>query len=151
MSIVEPAINIKTDEDENNGTTNINVDTNVRIFKKISYDWYTFFILLSPETYFQQAIDFGNLDLNGEIDFGEEIDLEMEEGNIDWGDESTEQPAAVEINYDISLEESGIVVETVGHEGGVATGCEAYTILDNPTTRAEFINQLFEVRGNVVE
>lgn len=93
----------------------------------------------------QQAIDFGNLDLNGEIDFGEEIDLDTAESNIDWGDESQEQPVAEEIDYDISLEESGIVVEAVGHEGGVATGNEAYTILDYPATRVEFINELFEV------
>lgn len=84
------------------------------------------------------------MDLNGEIDFGEEVSLDAE-GDIDWGDEVAEQPAE-EIDYNISLEESGIVVEAAGHEGGVATGCEAYTILDNPTTRSEFINQLFEVQ-----
>lgn len=95
--------------------------------------------------HFQQAIDFGDLDLDGEIDFGEEADLETARGDIDWGEENPEQPVAEEIDCNISLEESGIVVEAVGHEGGVATGCEAYTILDNPATRAEFINQLFEV------
>ncbi|XP_014475688.1 PREDICTED: CDK5 regulatory subunit-associated protein 3 [Dinoponera quadriceps] len=119
VSIVEPAINIKADEDENDG--GIGVDTN--------------------------AIDFGNLDLNGEIDFGEEVNLEPAEGDIDWGDESLEQPATEEINYNISLEESGIVVEAVGHEGGAATGCDAYTILDNPVTRVDFINQLFELEA----
>lgn len=82
------------------------------------------------------------MDINQEIDFGEEVNLDA--GDIDWGDEDVEQPAA-EIDYNISLEESGIVVETAGHEGGVATGSDAYTILDNPVTRSEFINQLFEV------
>lgn len=84
------------------------------------------------------------MDLDEDIDFGEEVDLNVE-GDIDWGDESAEQPIAEEIDYTISLEESGIVVEAAGHEGGVATGSQAYTILDNPTTRSEFINQLFEV------
>lgn len=84
------------------------------------------------------------MDLNQEIDFGEEVNLDAG-GDIDWGDEEVEQPAVAEIDYNISLEESGIVVETTGHEGGVATGSDAYTILDNPITRSEFINQLFEV------
>lgn len=84
------------------------------------------------------------MDLNQEIDFGEEVNLDAG-GDIDWGDEDTEQPVVAEIDYDISLEESGIVVEAAGHEGGVAAGSDAYTILDNPTTRSEFINQLFEV------
>lgn len=50
-----------------------------------------------------------------------------------------------DIDYNISLEESGIVVEAAGHEGGTATGTEAYRVLDNPATRDDFINQLFEV------
>jgi len=91
----------------------------------------------------QQAIDFSSLDLDGEIDFGEEVGLD-EGSDINWEDQDIEQPTG-EIDYNISLEESGIVVEAAGHEGGTATGSEAYTILDNPTTRSEFINQLFEV------
>ncbi|XP_036148509.1 CDK5RAP3-like protein isoform X2 [Monomorium pharaonis] len=117
-SIIEPPLNIKTDEDENNGRLNVDAD----------------------------AIDFGNLDLDGKIDFGEEVNLDAE-GDIDWGDEGTEQSTAKEIDYNISLEESGIVVEAADHEGGMATGSEAYTILDNPTTRSEFINQLFELEA----
>ncbi|KAL6265628.1 hypothetical protein P5V15_002422 [Pogonomyrmex californicus] len=118
ISIIDPSLNIKADEDESNGRPNVDANT----------------------------IDFGNLDLeDGEIDFGEEVDLNAG-GGIDWGDESTVQPAE-EIDYNISLEESGIVVEAAGHEGGVAMGSEAYTILDNPTTRSEFINQLFELEA----
>ncbi|KAG5311500.1 CK5P3 protein, partial [Acromyrmex insinuator] len=115
-SIIEPPLNIKVDEDESNKQPSVDANT----------------------------IDFGNLDLDGEIDFGEEVGLDTG-GDIDWGEEGAEQ-SIMEIDYNISLEESGIVVESVGHEGGVATGCEAYTILDNPTTRSEFINQLFELR-----
>ncbi|TGZ37222.1 CDK5 regulatory subunit-associated protein 3 [Temnothorax longispinosus] len=117
-SIIEPPLNIKADEDESTGRSSL--DTNV--------------------------IDFGNLDLQREIDFGEEVDLDTED-DIDWGDENAEQPTAAEIYCNISLEESGIVVEASGHEGGVATGSEAHTILDNPTTRSEFINQLFELEA----
>lgn len=84
------------------------------------------------------------MDLNGEIDFGEEVSLDAG-GGIDWGDDAAEQPAGEEVDYNISWEESGIVVEAAGQEGGIAVGTEAYTILDNPTTRSEFINQLFEV------
>jgi len=76
--------------------------------------------------------------------FGEEVGLYIG-GDIDWEDKGMEQPIIGEIDYNISLEESGIVVEAAGHEGGTAMGSEAYTILDNPTTRSEFINQLFEV------
>ncbi|XP_025153290.1 CDK5RAP3-like protein isoform X2 [Harpegnathos saltator] len=124
LSVVEPPLNIKADEEENNATINSNVDTN--------------------------TIDFGDLDLNEEIDFGEEVDLSTAEGDIDWGDESAAVQPPVgeeEIDCDISLEESGIVVEAVGHEGGIAAGRDAYTILDNPATRVEFINQLFELEA----
>jgi len=84
------------------------------------------------------------LDLNGEIDFGEEVNLDAG-GDIDWGDDAAERSAEEEIDYNISWEESGIVVEATDQEGGMAMGTEAYTILDNPTTRSEFINQLLEV------
>ncbi|XP_020292400.1 CDK5 regulatory subunit-associated protein 3 isoform X1 [Pseudomyrmex gracilis] len=124
-SIIEPPLNIKADEDENNERTSANADVN--------------------------TIDFGNLDLDAQIDFDEVSP--SAEGDIDWGEDVAKQPAEEidynisEIDYDISLEESGIVVEAAGHEGGVATGCNAYTILDNPTTRSEFIDQLFELEA----
>nr|XP_012227194.1 PREDICTED: CDK5 regulatory subunit-associated protein 3 [Linepithema humile] len=119
VSITEPPLNIKVDEDENNEKADITMDAN--------------------------TVDFGNLDLNGEIDFGEEVSLDAG-GDIDWGD-AAEQSAGEEIDYNISWEESGIVVEAAGQEGGMAVGTEAYTILDNPTTRSEFINQLFELQA----
>ena len=50
-----------------------------------------------------------------------------------------------DIDYGISLEESGIEVETVEQDTNVARGVEAYTVLDNPKTRDEFISQLMEV------
>ncbi|KAK1130712.1 hypothetical protein K0M31_018825 [Melipona bicolor] len=90
-------------------------------------------------------IDFGEIDINGGINFGD-VNLEIG-GEIDWGDGNVEEAIAGNIDYDISLEESGIVVEAAGHEGGNATGTEAYTILDNPSTRNDFINQLFELEA----
>ncbi|KOX75784.1 CDK5 regulatory subunit-associated protein 3, partial [Melipona quadrifasciata] len=90
-------------------------------------------------------IDFGEIDINGGINFGD-VNLEVG-GEIDWGDGNVEEAVAGDIDYNISLEESGIVVEAAGHEGGNATGTEAYTILDNPSTRNDFINQLFELEA----
>lgn len=51
----------------------------------------------------------------------------------------------IQIDFNISLEESGIVVQFSGTEGGVARDKEAVTILDNPETRNTFINELMEV------
>jgi hypothetical protein len=84
------------------------------------------------------------LDLNGEIDFGilDDVNVEVD---IDWGDVAEDPVPLDEIDFDISLEESGIVVEDVGNDGGNATGSQALTILDNTETRNDFINQLFEV------
>ncbi|KOC65049.1 CDK5 regulatory subunit-associated protein 3, partial [Habropoda laboriosa] len=92
------------------------------------------------------GIDFGEIDLNGGIDFGDDVNLDVG-GEIDWGDGNVEDVAPGDIDYNISLEESGIVVEAAGHEGGTATGTEAYTVLDNPATRSDFINQLFELEA----
>ncbi|CAK9823607.1 CDK5RAP3-like protein [Anthophora retusa] len=91
------------------------------------------------------GIDFGEIDINGAINFGDDINLDAG-GEIDWGDGNVDV-APEDIDYNISLEESGIVVEATGHEGGTATGTEAYTILDNPVTRSDFINQLFELEA----
>ncbi|XP_058788895.1 CDK5RAP3-like protein isoform X2 [Phymastichus coffea] len=94
-------------------------------------------------------IDFGKLDLDSKIDFGN-IELDVG-GEIDWGgivveDESTLSNEEV-IDFDISLEESGIEVEAAGNDGGNATGFQALTILDNPDARNDFINQLFELEA----
>ena len=89
-----------------------------------------------------EGVNISGLDLNGTVDFGD-VSLEGE-GEIDWGDINVEQIADAEIDYNVSFE-SGIVVESAGNDGGVATGKEALTILDNPSTRNDFIDQLFEV------
>ncbi|XP_017892244.1 CDK5 regulatory subunit-associated protein 3 [Ceratina calcarata] len=92
------------------------------------------------------GINFGDIDINDGIDFGGDLNLEAG-GEIDWGDRNAEEAVPGDIDYNISLEESGIVVEAAGHEGGIATGTEAYTVLDNPRTRNDFINQLFELEA----
>lgn len=91
-------------------------------------------------------IDFGD----GGIDFGAvEGEVNLEVGDIDWGaPEEGEAAANVnEIDFNISLEESGIVVEGDGNAGGVAKGEEAYSILDSPVYREKFINELLELEA----
>ncbi|KXJ71049.1 hypothetical protein RP20_CCG021614 [Aedes albopictus] len=94
-----------------------------------------------------EAIDFGDA---GQIDFGavENAEINLEVGDIDWG--APEEAAAQdgnEIDFNISLEESGIVVEGDGNAGGVAKGDEAYTVCDSPVYREKFINELLELEA----
>lgn len=90
-------------------------------------------------------IDFGAT--NDEIDFGDvniaQVEIEDEGENnaqIDWGDIGEAGAIA-----DISLEESGIVVADSGLDGGVARGEEAFTVLDSPLHRDQFIDEIYEV------
>lgn len=117
LSIEEPPVNIKLTVDDNgvNNTTN--------------------------------EIDFGE----GEIDFGNDIDfgdvenvdnVNLETGEIDWG---VDDQNADGIDFDISLKDSGITVESSGMEGGVARNNEALTVLDSPIHREQFLDELFEV------
>lgn len=85
--------------------------------------------------------------MDAEINDEREIDLDMG-GNIDWGAGIEAEPIEGNIDFEISLEESGIVVESSGTDGGVASGNYVYTVLDNPSTRSDFIDQLFEVNWN---
>ncbi|GBP11536.1 CDK5RAP3-like protein [Eumeta japonica] len=52
---------------------------------------------------------------------------------------------AVEVNFDIPIEEYGIVVEGAGMDGGIAKGDQAYTILDSPNYREKFTDELYEL------
>ncbi|RZC38538.1 hypothetical protein BDFB_013304 [Asbolus verrucosus] len=97
-----------------------------------------------------EQIDFGNND--NEIDFGdisvENNDFDFgEQSKIDWGTPSTEEDFEIvsHIDVEVSLEESGIVVEKSGMDGGIAKGTEALTLLDNPKTRDQIINELMEL------
>ncbi|XP_033247625.1 CDK5RAP3-like protein [Drosophila miranda] len=103
-------------------------------------------------------IDFGTDDNGGTsstvsaeiIDYGDfgGVDLpETDGGNIDWGIESAPASDAVEINFDIPVEEYGIVVEGTGMDGGTAKGDQAYTLLDSPNYRDRFLDELFELES----
>lgn len=95
---------------------------------------------------------------NNVIDFGEgggEIDFSIidapaaaeQSGDIDWGETDNGFEIIDHPDLNINLEESGIVVEKSGLDGGVARGTEALTILDNPKTRETIINELVELEA----
>lgn len=104
-------------------------------------------------------IDFGEIDFgnngNSEIEFEINTDNSIdfgdvtvgEEQQIDWGSTTNEEGFEIVSHDDVSLnlEESGIVVEKTGTDGGIATGDDALTILDNPKTREQIINNLLEL------
>lgn len=72
-----------------------------------------------------------------------QVEVEAEgqhNSEIDWGDIG--EAAAI---ADVSLEESGIVVADSGLDGGVARGEEAFTVLDSPLHRDQFIDEIYEV------
>lgn len=77
-------------------------------------------------------IDWGADDIDGGIDYG---DLDEDGGgDIDWGD----------------VEEIAITVEDAGQEnpeGGVASGNEALSVLENTATRNVFIDELMELEA----
>lgn len=96
----------------------------------------------------------------GGIDFGEDEDLNIDV--IDYGDDITsfevtasgESPEAnpgkeekVQINFDIPLEEYGIVVDRANVNGSIAKGDQAFTLLDSPTYRERFIDELYELES----
>lgn len=95
-------------------------------------------------------IDFGDSD--NVIDFGdlEAVDLvstPTSEADIDWGTLNTDEEFEIvdHVDLDINLEESGIVVEKTGVDGGVAKGSDAFTILDNSKTRELILTDLMEL------
>lgn len=97
-----------------------------------------------------QDIDFG--DGGGTIDFGEDLSaaagINLEVGDIDWGaDGAAGEENNEEIDFSISLEESGIVVEEAGMSGGVAKDDEAFTILDSPQYRDVVLDELYELES----
>lgn len=71
--------------------------------------------------------------------------MTLESGDIDWGDDGNADSAADKIDFDISLKESGIEVQSSGLAGGIAKNEEALLILDSPQYRERFIDELFEV------
>lgn len=95
-----------------------------------------------------QEIDFG--DGGGTIDFGEDMGaagVNLEVGEIDWGADAPAVDDNQEIDFSISLEESGIVVEEDGMSGGVAKDDEAFRILDCPQYRDSVLDELYELES----
>ncbi|XP_013774182.1 CDK5 regulatory subunit-associated protein 3-like isoform X1 [Limulus polyphemus] len=100
------------------------------------------------------GIDFGDdqssSTLNGDFVHVDKIDF-------DDGEQAISLDDGGEINWDISVETSGIsdlaeVSESVTDKGGgdsvrVARGSDALTLLDNPETRSLFLNELMELKG----
>lgn len=96
-------------------------------------------------------IDFGDVqeDAGGAIDFGDDLaaDINSEVGEIDWGGDGAAGEEIQEIDFNISLEESGIVVEEHGMSGGVAKDVEAFTILDSSQYRDTVLDELYELQS----
>lgn len=87
-------------------------------------------------------IDFGD----SEIDFGG--DVELETGDIDWG-QIDMLPDAHEAVIDFSItDDTGIIIQEDGVEGGVAKDNEALTLLDYHKTRNSFIDDIIEVKNS---
>ena len=72
--------------------------------------------------------------------------MNLEVGEINWGDD-TEVHDANEIDFNISLEGSGIVIESDGMSGGVAKNDEAYTLLDSLDYRDNLLDELYELES----
>lgn len=95
----------------------------------------------SPIFAYSHQIDFGE----GEINFGDDLDFgdigveNADDGaEIDWG----EQENSIQ---EIDVDDSGITVESSGIAGGVAKDENAFTVLDSPSYREQFLDELFEV------
>lgn len=73
----------------------------------------------------------------------------METGDINWGDDVESNDISAEIDFNVSIEDSGIKVEDSGVAGGVARGTEALTLLDSPQHREQFLDEIFEVSTSI--
>ncbi|XP_014666357.1 PREDICTED: CDK5 regulatory subunit-associated protein 3-like isoform X3 [Priapulus caudatus] len=93
-----------------------------------------------------------NFDSSEEVDFG--IELETGAENIDFGIEDAADAegidfdAADQITFDITLEdESGtLTLDTKESNEGLATGTDAFLIMDNASTRNLFLDDLYELQ-----
>lgn len=109
-------------------------------------------VKIELEDQIDNEIDFGD---DRPIDFGDissnNFDIEVKP-NIEWNSTpSTDEDFEIVSHTDIeiSLEESGIVVEKAGVDEGVARGVEALTLLDNSVTRDQIIDELMELEAFV--
>ncbi|KAK7068949.1 Protein of unknown function (DUF773) [Halocaridina rubra] len=91
------------------------------------------------------GIDFGDdITNSAEIDFSDNAG-----GDIDWGDLTADQP--VEIDWGIGeaddIKTDDIIIEDSGVAGGIARDTEAMSLLYNPKTRGQFLDELHELQG----
>lgn len=102
------------------------------------------------------GIDYGDIDfgdngneINSRDISPESVNVVSSEGDIDWGSLNTDEEFEIvdHIDLDVNLEESGIVVEKTGADGGIAQDSDAYTILDNPKTRNAILIDLMELEA----
>jgi len=101
----------------------------------------SFVVADDPEPESGDTIDFGD----AEIDFGG--DIELETGDIDWGqiDMLNDAHEAV-IDFSVT-DDAGIIVQEDGVEGGIAKDNEALTLLDYHKTRNSFIDDILELEA----
>nr|CAG4646332.1 EOG090X07S9 [Macrothrix elegans] len=98
-----------------------------------------------PDPVAEDAIDFGD----SAIDFGTGDEVELETGDIDWGQIDMLNDAH-EATIDFSTVEDaelGIVVQEAGMAGGVAKDNEALTLLDYHKTRNMFVDDVVELES----
>ncbi|XP_067632869.1 CDK5RAP3 protein homolog [Eurosta solidaginis] len=94
-----------------------------------------------------EMIDLGDFSLEGNNASSVDGDVAGDNGeDIDWGIESPTNNA-VEINFEIPIEEFGIVVESAGMDGGIAKGEQALTLLDSPSYRDRFLDEIYELEA----
>ncbi|XP_044763607.1 CDK5 regulatory subunit-associated protein 3 [Coccinella septempunctata] len=93
---------------------------------------------------------------SNEIDFGDDIDFGVVNESIDFEisliDENADGSAKTDDEFEIidhsdaSSKSADIEIEVVD-DNGIATGTDALTLLDNPSTRENIINNLLELQA----
>lgn len=89
-----------------------------------------------------EQIDFGDeeKDYGNEIDFGDTDNA----AEIDWGNNQI-----IQGHDNKSPDDSRITIESSGLAGGVARKENAFTVLDSPSYRELFLDELFEVHFTI--
>ncbi|KAL8616487.1 hypothetical protein ACOMHN_041090 [Nucella lapillus] len=92
-----------------------------------------------------EDIDWGNGEENG-IDFGDEIEFDLASITVESGGQEGEGVDAIDFGEGTSDTTAAQVEET-----GVARGEDSLSVLDNPTTRNLFIDDLLELESFLVQ
>ncbi|XP_002732101.1 CDK5 regulatory subunit-associated protein 3-like [Saccoglossus kowalevskii] len=89
-----------------------------------------------------------------QMDISDDDDNKSQEDEIDWGDLDEG-----EVDYGITVDQAGIEVQSEStddgdlnvSEKGVAMGMDALTVLDSPSMRSTFIDELLELEGFLLQ